>query len=301
MSAERIEADRVLYALSKLGAEGHLVEMGAKGLEFVTVRFGTVFGKSIGMRFHTAINKFCWQASVGQPISVWRTALHQRRPYLHVGDAVRAMHLILTWSRFDNELYNVVTSNATVNDIVEIIKGQIPGCPHRAGRFEDHESAVVHGARRQIPRQRLQVPGRFAIGRRRNAGFAEGAAWAQRRRSGALAPPHFFNPAVQFKTTVNGAEALGPTGDHEEKPFAVRRHVADDRAGRRLKERGRCPGVEHLPGRHFDGHHFPVRCEIEQLAAIPAPAWRGAAAARNQHAPPALAEPLLKSVANPRT
>ena len=46
----------------------HLIEMGAKGLEFVTVRFGTVFGKSIGMRFHTAINKFCWQASVGQPI-----------------------------------------------------------------------------------------------------------------------------------------------------------------------------------------------------------------------------------------
>jgi nucleoside-diphosphate-sugar epimerase len=85
-----------------------------------------VFGKSIGMRFHTAINKFCWQASVGRPISVWRTALHQRRPYLHVGDAVRAMHLILTWPTFDQELYNVVTSNATVNDIVEIIKGQIP-------------------------------------------------------------------------------------------------------------------------------------------------------------------------------
>ena len=36
------------------------------------------------------------------------------------------MHLILGWPRFDNELYNVVTSNATVNDIVEIIKGQIP-------------------------------------------------------------------------------------------------------------------------------------------------------------------------------
>lgn len=114
------------YASSKLKAEGHLVEMGEKGLEFVTVRFGTVFGKSIGMRFHTAINKFCWQASVGQPISVWRTALHQRRPYLHVGDAVRAMHLLLGWQKFDNQLYNVVTSNATVNDIVAIIKSQVP-------------------------------------------------------------------------------------------------------------------------------------------------------------------------------
>jgi nucleoside-diphosphate-sugar epimerase len=114
------------YASSKLQAEEHLVAMGAQGLKFVTVRFGTVFGKSIGMRFHTAINKFCWQASVDQPISVWRTALHQRRPYLHVGDAVRAMHLLLTWPAFDNRLYNVVTSNATVNDIIEIIKSEIP-------------------------------------------------------------------------------------------------------------------------------------------------------------------------------
>ena len=127
------------YASSKLSAEGHLVEMGAKGLEFVTVRFGTVFGKSIGMRFHTAINKFCWQASVGQPISVWRTALHQRRPYLHVGDAVRAMHLILGWPSFDNQLYNVVTSNATVNDIVEIIKTQIPDV-----RIELVESKIMN-------------------------------------------------------------------------------------------------------------------------------------------------------------
>jgi nucleoside-diphosphate-sugar epimerase len=113
------------YATSKLQAEALLERMGQDGLEFVTVRFGTVFGKSIGMRFHTAINKFCWQASVGQPISVWRTALHQRRPYLHVGDAVRAMHLLLGWQKFDNRLYNVVTSNATVNDIIEIIKTQV--------------------------------------------------------------------------------------------------------------------------------------------------------------------------------
>lgn len=112
------------YALSKLSAESALANM--RDLEFVTVRFGTVFGKSIGMRFHTAINKFCWQASVGVPITVWRTALHQKRPYLHVRDAVGALHLLLSWGRFDQQLYNVVTTNAAVNDIVEILKSQIP-------------------------------------------------------------------------------------------------------------------------------------------------------------------------------
>ena len=112
------------YALSKLSAEAHIAAM--PGLEFVTVRFGTVFGRSIGMRFHTAINKFCWQASVGVPITVWRTALHQKRPYLHVADAVGAMHFLLSWDRFDGGLYNVVTTNATVNDIVRILESRIP-------------------------------------------------------------------------------------------------------------------------------------------------------------------------------
>ena len=61
------------------------------GLRFITCRFGTIFGTSIGMRFHTAVNKFCWQAVIGQPITVWRTALHQYRPYLDLKDAVKAI------------------------------------------------------------------------------------------------------------------------------------------------------------------------------------------------------------------
>ena len=31
-------------------------------LKFTTLRLGSIFGSSIGMRFHTAVNKFCWQA-----------------------------------------------------------------------------------------------------------------------------------------------------------------------------------------------------------------------------------------------
>ena len=75
-----------------------------------------------------------------------------------------------------------------------------------------------------------------------------------------------------------------PDRRHEEKSLAVRGHVADDRAGRSLKERRRRPDVELLAGDHLDGHHFPVRCEIKELAAIPTPAWCGAAAAGHQHA-----------------
>jgi len=114
------------YAESKLRAEQRLQELGrSSGLRFVSCRFGTIFGPSIGMRFHTAVNKFCWQASAGLPLSVWRTALHQRRPYLELGDAVRAIRFILERDVFDGKVYNVLTANATVAEIVDEIRRHI--------------------------------------------------------------------------------------------------------------------------------------------------------------------------------
>jgi nucleoside-diphosphate-sugar epimerase len=54
------------YAESKLKAEEYLQALGeTAGPRFVICRCGTIFGISIGMRFHTAINKFCWQAVMG--------------------------------------------------------------------------------------------------------------------------------------------------------------------------------------------------------------------------------------------
>ncbi|MDB4912722.1 MAG: nucleoside-diphosphate sugar epimerase, partial [Gemmatimonadetes bacterium] len=77
------------YAESKLLAERALAEIGAgTGLRFVILRLGTIFGWSIGMRFHTAINRFVWQACTGRPVTVWTTAMNQLRPYLHLDDAV---------------------------------------------------------------------------------------------------------------------------------------------------------------------------------------------------------------------
>jgi nucleoside-diphosphate-sugar epimerase len=116
------------YAESKLQAEKLLADLGqSDGLRFLVCRLGTIFGKSIGMRFHTAINKFCWQATVGQPITVWKTALHQKRPYLDLGDAVQAIRHIIGNQLFHNTVYNVVTINSTVNDIIAVIRKYVPG------------------------------------------------------------------------------------------------------------------------------------------------------------------------------
>jgi len=115
------------YAEYKLKNEQMLQKMGEnQHLKFVTCRFGTIFGTSIGMRFHTAVNKFCWQAVMGKPLTVWKTAMDQKRPYLGVNDAVRAIKYIIVRDLFDGEIYNVVSSNNTVREIVESIKKFVP-------------------------------------------------------------------------------------------------------------------------------------------------------------------------------
>jgi nucleoside-diphosphate-sugar epimerase len=115
------------YAEAKLRAERLLQNLrGARGLSFVICRFGTIFGTSVGMRFHTAINKFCWQAVMGQPLTVWRTALNQNRPYLDLDDAVEAIKFIIQNKLYDGRVYNVVTTNTSIGRIVDIISAYVP-------------------------------------------------------------------------------------------------------------------------------------------------------------------------------
>ncbi len=113
------------YAKTKLKEEALILDYRKKGLKGVTLRFGTIFGISEGMRFHTAVNKFCWQAAMKEPITVWETAYNQKRPYLSLSDASRAIHHIIKNNLFEEGVYNILTCNQTVRDIVSIIKDNV--------------------------------------------------------------------------------------------------------------------------------------------------------------------------------
>ncbi len=115
------------YATTKLKEE-RLVQglVEERGLKASIFRFGTIFGISPGMRFHTAVNKFCWQAAMGIPITVWTTAYDQKRPYLDLEDACSAIVHIINKEIFDGRIYNVLTLNATVRQIVEVIREFVP-------------------------------------------------------------------------------------------------------------------------------------------------------------------------------
>jgi nucleoside-diphosphate-sugar epimerase len=115
------------YAVTKLKEECLVRQLVKnRGLRANIFRFGTIFGVSPGIRFHTAINKFCWQAAMGIPITVWSTAYDQKRPYLDLGDAVRAVEFAIKKDLSEGLLYNVVTANSTVRQVVDAIRVQIP-------------------------------------------------------------------------------------------------------------------------------------------------------------------------------
>lgn len=114
------------YAETKLKEEKLINELSSSGLKVVCCRFGTIFGISQGMRFHTAVNKFCWQAVMGQEITVWKTAYEQSRPYLDLNDACSAFDHIIKKDLFDGDTFNILTQNATVSNVIELIKEYIP-------------------------------------------------------------------------------------------------------------------------------------------------------------------------------
>ena len=56
---------------------------------------------------------------------MWKTAMDQKRPYLDVEDAAQALRFIMGRGHYDNRIYNVLTANATVREIVDIICAHI--------------------------------------------------------------------------------------------------------------------------------------------------------------------------------
>ena len=109
------------YAEIKL-IEEKLLEKNKKFISYNTFRFGTIAGISKGMRFHTAINKFCLNASLNEKIQVYQTAFNQYRPYLSLRDAFKVFKFCIEKNRFNGKIYNTLSGNFTVKQIINIIK-----------------------------------------------------------------------------------------------------------------------------------------------------------------------------------
>ena len=116
------EVNKVPYTATRVLAEQSLLYAAkAKLIDGEILRMGTIFGYSPGMRFHTAVNRFTWQAITNQPLTIWADAIDQQRPYLALDDAIRAWRFLEKRGE-SGEVYNVVTGNYTVRQVVETIQ-----------------------------------------------------------------------------------------------------------------------------------------------------------------------------------
>jgi nucleoside-diphosphate-sugar epimerase len=107
------------YAKIKLIEENILKK---KNISYKTFRFGTIAGVSKGMRFHSSVNSFCFSAAINVEIKVYKTALNQYRPYLSLNDAFKLFKFCIEKKFFKNDIFNVVSGNFTVKQIIKKIK-----------------------------------------------------------------------------------------------------------------------------------------------------------------------------------
>ncbi len=106
------------YAKTKILEENYI----RKNLKnFIILRLGTIVGVSDGIRFHTAVNKFCYQASLDRPLTIWKKFYRKKRPYLNLNDCYSAINFLINKNLLIGETLDVVTKNYTVEEIVKMI------------------------------------------------------------------------------------------------------------------------------------------------------------------------------------
>ena len=102
--------------------EENILKKNKNKIKFISYRFGTISGISKGMRFHTAINKFCLYAFLRKPLPIWQSMMNKPRPYLSLRDAFKVIKFTIENNFFGNETFNILSENLTLKKIISYFK-----------------------------------------------------------------------------------------------------------------------------------------------------------------------------------
>ena len=116
------------YAEIKVKEE-NILKRNKNKINFVSYRFGTISGTSKGMRFHTAINKFCFYTILGKPLPIWQSMMNKPRPYLCLRDAFKVIKFTIENNFFNNKTFNILSSSLLITEFIqEIASGRFHQC-----------------------------------------------------------------------------------------------------------------------------------------------------------------------------
>ena len=65
-----------------------------------------------------------FNAALNEKIHIYKTAYKQYRPYLSLSDAYKAIKAIFEKNIFDRQVYNILSDNFTVNQILNLIRDE---------------------------------------------------------------------------------------------------------------------------------------------------------------------------------
>jgi len=159
---EGVLAPVSLYAEQKVEIEKQLLDTDGGG---TCLRFATLYGVAPRMRFDLTVNEFTRELWAGRELEVFGELFW--RPYVHVGDAARAIGCVLEapLGAVAGEVFNVgsTAENYRKLDLVEIIAARVPDGEVRfVPRDEDPRDYKVsfEKIRERLDFQpRMRVPG----------------------------------------------------------------------------------------------------------------------------------------------
>ena len=108
------------YSKANSIAEGEILSLSDKNFCVTVLRQGTVYGYSPKMRFDLVVNRMTYEAWKYRILPLMKDGT-QRRPTLHIEDAISAMEFMLTMdiNIINNQIYNVggENNNFTIKDL----------------------------------------------------------------------------------------------------------------------------------------------------------------------------------------
>jgi len=148
------------YADIKL-IEEKMLQKNSNHLKYNTFRFGTIAGVSKGIRFHTAVNKFCLNAAINENIYVYKTALNQYRPYLSLSDAFKVFKFCIEKDFFENDIFNALSGNFTVKQILKKIQKYKKNIKIKLVKAEIMNQLSYHVSSKKIENNGLYLNGKI--------------------------------------------------------------------------------------------------------------------------------------------
>ncbi|WP_040801817.1 NAD-dependent epimerase/dehydratase family protein [Nocardia higoensis] len=137
------------YGKTKYASE-RILGLSSDDTRIVVFRPASVFGWAPGYRYEVAVNLLALYAHVGVPLTVYRTAETENRPYLAIDDCVASLDMALRAPQpLAGQVWNTVSFNATFAEILEVIKELYPSAAVRYTNAElvNQISFTVSGQR----------------------------------------------------------------------------------------------------------------------------------------------------------